>query len=221
MISLVEPGRTPSPHRQRATLVNTRSRESRLALIRAALRLWGQGDFNEAYEASTVTDIAQAAGVSRGTFYFHFANKEAILLEMSSATIQAMIDQVEESTGKGVPLRPLSEQVMASMARRVVRAPKGAALRAGSLGFTGRADDGTLANPRLSVAFDALIRYGKERGELSARIDVEEVAAMLTAVTMEAIIRWGAGDRSASWLSQTLQERVAIILRGISHPDDG
>ncbi|MCK9930294.1 TetR/AcrR family transcriptional regulator [Frankia sp. Mgl5] len=220
MIPVMEPGRTRTPPRQRATLVNTRSRESRLALTRAALRLWSEGDFDAAYEASTVADIAHAAGVSKGTFYFHFPNKEAILLEMSSATIQAMIDEVEAGTARGVPLRSLSEQVMTSMARRVVRAPRGAALRAGALGFVGRPDDGTLAIPRLSVAFESLLRHGRERGELGEQIDVEEVAAMMTAVTMEAITRWGAGDRSASWLRQTLRDRVTVILRGISHPDE-
>ncbi|WP_035929191.1 TetR/AcrR family transcriptional regulator [Pseudofrankia saprophytica] len=217
----MEPGRTRTPPRQRATLVNTRSRETRLALTRAALRLWSEGDFDEAYEASTVTDIANAAGVTRGTFYFHFANKEAILLEMSSATIQAMIDQVEAGTVQDVPLRPLSEQVMTSMARRVVRTPKAAALRAGTLGFAGRADGPTPASPRLSVAFESLLNYGKDRGELNAKLDVEEGAAMLTAVTMEAIIRWGAGDRSASWLAETLRDRAAVVLRGIGHPDGG
>jgi AcrR family transcriptional regulator len=212
----MEAGRTGNPPRQRAALVNARSRETRLALTRAALRLWSEGDFDKAYEASTAADIAQAAGVSKGTFYFHFANKEAILVEMSSATIQAMIDQVEAGTERDISLRSLSEQVMDSMARRVVRTPKAAALRAGTLGFAGRATEGPVASPRLSVAFESLLRYGRERGELSARIDVEEVAAMLTAVTMEAIIRWGAGDRSASWLSQTLRDRVAVVLRGIS-----
>ncbi|WP_018639265.1 TetR/AcrR family transcriptional regulator [Parafrankia elaeagni] len=215
----MEPGRTRNPPRQRATLVNTRSRETRQALTRAALHLWSEGDFNEAYEASTVGDIANAAGVSKGTFYFHFANKEAILLEMSSATIQAMIDQVETETARDVPLTSLSEQVMDSMARRVARGPKAAAVRAGTFGFTGQADTGTVPSPRLSVAFEALLRHGRERGELAAQIDVEDVAAMLTAVTMEAIIRWGAGERSTSWLSQTLRDRVTVILRGIAPPD--
>src|SRR5579859_1987152 len=82
MISAMQPVPAPTPPRQRAALVNSRSRETRQALIRAALRLWGEGDFDAAYEASTVADIARAAGVSKGTFYFHFASKEDILLEM-------------------------------------------------------------------------------------------------------------------------------------------
>lgn len=211
----MEPSRSRSEPRQRATLVNTRSQETRLALTRAALRLWSEGNFDEAYEASTAADIARAAGVSKGTFYFHFANKEAILLEMSSATIQAMIDQVEAGIAKAVPLGVLSEQVMTAMARRVVRAPRAAALRAGGLGFTRRPGGGAPANPRLNVAFETLLRYGKDRGDLDKKTDVDEGAAMLTAVTMEAIIRWGEGDRSAAWLSRTLRDRLAIVLRGM------
>ncbi|HEX4291712.1 MAG TPA: helix-turn-helix domain-containing protein, partial [Trebonia sp.] len=211
----MESGRPRTPPRQRATLVNTRSRETRVALTRAALRLWSEGDFDAAYEASTAADIASAAGVSKGSFYFHFANKEAILLEMSSATIQTMIDQVESGAAQGVPLSSLADQVMGAMASRVVRAPRGAAVRAGALGFAVPASERAPASPRLPVAFESLLGYGKERGELSPQLDVDEGAAMLTAVTMEAIIRWGAGDRSASWLGQTLRDRVAVVLRGM------
>jgi AcrR family transcriptional regulator len=219
MMPVMEPGRTRNPPRQRATLVNSRSRETRLALIRAAVRVWSEGDFDEAYEASTAATISRAAGVSKGTFYFHFANKEAVLVEMSSATIQSMIDQVDAGTADGLALRPLSEQMMASMARRVVRGPKAAALRASALGFTGQPNEGTVATPRLAAAFESLLYYGKERGELDARIDVEDAAAMLVAVTMEAIMRWGRGDRSSSWLERALGERMGVVLRGIGHAD--
>lgn len=206
------------PSRQRATLVNARSRETRASLTRAALRLWSEGDFDEAFEATTTADIARAAGVSKGTFYFHFSNKEAILLEMSSATIQAMIDQVEDGTRRGVPLGTLSDQVLTSTAKRVVRGPRAAAFRAAGLGFSARSEEGAMAGPRLNVAFEALLRHGLKQNEVSEQADLSEGAAMLTAVTMEAIIRWGAGDRSASWLGPALCERAAVILRGMSPP---
>jgi AcrR family transcriptional regulator len=216
MISAMPPQPAPSPPRQRAALLNARSRETRRALVRAALRLWGQGDFDVAYEASTVADIARAAGVSRGTFYFHFAGKEDILLEMSSATVQAMIDQIQAGMRRGIALHPLTGHLMASMARRVARGPRAAALRAGALGFQGRAGEVTLTGSRLGTAFEILVRYGKETGELSASADEEEAAAMLTAVTMEAIIRWGSGNRPASWLRKALQDRAEVILNGMN-----
>lgn len=216
----MQPDRTRTPPRQRATLGNVRSRETRRALIHGALRLWSEGEFDEAYEASTAADIARAAGVSKGTFYFHFASKEEVLREVSSATVRALIDRVEEGTQQNIPLRLLSDQVMDLMARRILRAPKAAALRASTLGFAARAGEVTLAGPRLGTAFVTLLRYGKERGELGADIDVEEGAAMLAAVTMEAIIRWGAGDRTEAWLRKTLRDRVDVILRGIGRPGD-
>ena len=112
--------------------------------------------------------------------------------------------------------RPLAGQVMASMARRVARAPRAAALRAGSLGFSARAGAVTLTGPRLGAAFESLVRYGKGRGELSATIDEDEAAAMLSAVTAEAIIRWGAGDRPAAWLQRALRDRVEVVLAGLT-----
>ncbi|MGO8861303.1 MAG: TetR/AcrR family transcriptional regulator [Acidimicrobiales bacterium] len=211
----MQPLRTRIPPRQRATLVNARSRETRRALVRAALELWSEGDFDEAYETSTTADIARAAGVSKGTFYFHFASKQDLLLEMSSATVQAMIDEVDKGVRQGIPLQSLTPQVMSSMARRVARAPKAAALRAAALAFGSQLGHATPARPRLGVAFEALIRYGKDRGELNSKTDVEDAAAMLSAVTMEAINRWGAGNRGASWLRQTLCGRAEIVLRGL------
>lgn len=217
MISAMPSGRPRTPPRQRASLANTRSRETRQELIRVALKLWGEGDFEEAYESTTGADIARAAGVSKGTFYFHFSSKEDILLEMSSTTVQAMIDQVDVGTRRAIPLMSLSEKVMASMAQRVTRAPRAAALRVGTLGFASRVGEAPTTGTRLGVAFESLVRYGIDRNELGPEVDVDEAVAMLTAVTMEAIVRWGAGNRSAIWLRQTLRDRVDVVLIGIGY----
>jgi AcrR family transcriptional regulator len=207
----------PVPPRPRAALVNSRSRETRQAIIRAALRLWGEGDFDAAYEASTAAEIARAAGVSRGTFYFHFAGKDEILLEMSSGTAQAMLGQIEEGISQGVPLHPLAGQVMTGMWQRVVRGPRAAAQRVSALALRAEADAVTLAGTRLGTAFEALVRYGKERGELDAELDEEETVTLLALVTADAIVRWGSGNRSASWLQEALRNRVEVILSGMTH----
>ena len=41
-----------------------------------------------------MADIARAAGMSKGTFYFHFANKEEILLEMAWATTRKLVEEL-------------------------------------------------------------------------------------------------------------------------------
>jgi AcrR family transcriptional regulator len=51
-------------------------RQTRLALIRAAIRLFRE----RGYEATTVDDIASAAGSSRRTFFRYFGTKEDVLL---------------------------------------------------------------------------------------------------------------------------------------------
>jgi hypothetical protein len=68
----------------------------------------------------------------------------------------------------------------------------------------------------LGTAFAALVRYGKERGELDAEVDEEEAVAMLAVVTAEAVIRWGTGNRSVAWLQQALRDRVEVILSGVT-----
>ncbi len=51
---------------------------TRARLIEAALNVFAF----EGYEHATVDDIARAAGLSKGAFYFNFTTKEEILLEL-------------------------------------------------------------------------------------------------------------------------------------------
>jgi AcrR family transcriptional regulator len=217
MFPVVEPGRQRVPPRKRAMLVNTRSRDSRRALTQAAFQLWSTGDFERAYETITPAEIARVAGVSRGTFYFHFANKDELLLEMGSDLVEVLITEVDAGIARGERLFPLVERVMTSMARRVAHAPRGAVVRSAALGFQVRLGErATLGSRQIGSAFEALVRYGKDRGELSTDTDVEDAAAMLQSVSVEAIMRWGIGDRSGSWLRQALCRRAAIILDGLA-----
>ena len=51
--------------------------QTRLSLVRAAIRLFRESG----YEATTVDDIASAAGCSRRTFFRYFGTKEDVLLQ--------------------------------------------------------------------------------------------------------------------------------------------
>jgi AcrR family transcriptional regulator len=56
----------------------TQKEQTRALLVDAALRVFAE----RGYEEATVEDIAAEAGYSKGAYYFHFASKEDIFLEL-------------------------------------------------------------------------------------------------------------------------------------------
>lgn len=209
------PGTADTSSPRRATLRQSRSRDTRRKLIRTALELWSERGFEEAFEETTADEIARTAGVSKGTFYFHFAHKEDILLEMPWATAEIMIEEAELAMGREEPTLDLVEQLMTSLARRVARAPRAAVLRV--TGHWSRlSHNGTLPeSPRgFGQAFHAVLHYARERGDLPDDTEVDELASLLQAATMDALVRWAATTQSATALRAALCRRADVILRG-------
>src|SRR6202034_325826 len=90
--------RTP---RRRSGLHQERSRQTRQRLVRAALELWTERGFESGVEDTTVEEIVGAAGVTKGTFYFHFARKEEILLEMGWDTAAVVNEEARRCLKAG------------------------------------------------------------------------------------------------------------------------
>src|SRR5882757_5349860 len=88
---------------RRSTLVQERSRRTRQELVNAAVKLWAERGFESGVESTTVEEIARAAGVTKGTFYFHFAHKEDVLLEMSLTTSDAVTAIARRAAAAGDP----------------------------------------------------------------------------------------------------------------------
>ncbi len=203
------------PVPRRSALAQQRSRDTRRRLIRAALDLWSERDFETAFEETTAEDIARAAGVSKGTFYFHFAHKEDILLEMSWLTAEIAIEEAEAAMAQGMRTLELVEQLMTSLARRVSRVPRPAVLRA--TGHWSRLAHGS-AVPASARSFGAMyeevVRYAADRGDLPRDVDVPELGALLQTATMDALVAWAATSQSSTALRAVLCRRADIILCG-------
>ena len=201
---------------RRSALLQARSRNTRRRIIRAALELWNERGFEDAFEETTAEEIARAAGVSKGTFYFHFAHKEDILLEMPWATAEVMINEAEAGIRRGERTLDLVEQLMTSLARRVSRVPRPALLRVTShwirLVHTGETMP---RKPRgFGEAFAAVVRYAADRGDLPRDIEVEELATLLQAATMDTLVAWAATQESPETLRARLCRRADVILSG-------
>jgi len=78
--------------------VNTRSEATVANILGAAQALF----LNQNYADVTMDDIAEAAGVTKGALYHHFANKEALYLAMMHADLEekkALFQAAVESQG--------------------------------------------------------------------------------------------------------------------------
>lgn len=75
----------------------TRRKEARpQELLAAALDLFVE----RGYAATRLEDIAKHAGVSKGTLYLYFTNKEDLFMEMVRETVLPVIGEAEEIVGK-------------------------------------------------------------------------------------------------------------------------
>jgi len=71
--------------------------ETRRQIVEVADRLF----YERGFEATSFADIAQAVGLSRGNFYYHFRTKDEILgavIDRRMATTRAMLEAWEEET---------------------------------------------------------------------------------------------------------------------------
>jgi AcrR family transcriptional regulator len=82
----------------RAPLAPTRDRKgdrTRERLFQAAL-----AEFRESgFEAASVGAIAQRAGTSRASFYFHYPSKEAVLLDLQWRVEMSVVEQTQRTVG--------------------------------------------------------------------------------------------------------------------------
>lgn len=84
---------------------------TRHALVAAAVRLFTE----RGYDATSVADIAEAADVSKRTFFLHFPTKEDVLLTDSDHRAALAVQAIEERA-PGAPLR----DTLADAANRMI-----------------------------------------------------------------------------------------------------
>jgi AcrR family transcriptional regulator len=178
--------------------------------------LWTERGFDHGVEETTVEEIAKAAGVTKGTFYFHFAHKEDILLELGWGTAEALYEEAIRGAATRRPGLALARQLLGSLARRVESVPPAAVERAVT-GFYASAAPRPVPGRRdlhhgLAVALDA----ARAQGELPETADSDELARILAALAMDAILRWAQGERRR--LRPRLQQRAEIIFAGARSP---
>jgi AcrR family transcriptional regulator len=87
----------------------------RSEIFNAAWRLFGE----RGYEATTVAEIAAAAGVSRRTFFRYFSSKEDVLVETSDDIAEEMLAALAERPADEPPLAAIEQALVPVLATRL------------------------------------------------------------------------------------------------------
>ena len=196
---------------------STRRRATRAKLYEAAVTLIAEQGFS----ATTVDEIAERAGVAKGTVYYNFKSKTELFEELLrygvgllTASLQSAADETAERGGTKV--EALDAMIRAGLVF-IDRYPAFTQLYVAELWRTNRAWQSTLLVVRQQAVavVETVLREAVENGELSEEIDIPLTAAALVGMVLVAALDWQAfqPERSIddvhSALSRLLHGRVS------------
>lgn len=95
-----------------AGLRERKRRETLQRITEVGIRLFVE----RGYEATTLDDIAEAAGISRRTFFYYFKSKDEILLQLQSGMGDMIVHALHEADTAQKPLAAVRSAVIASVA---------------------------------------------------------------------------------------------------------
>ena len=203
------------PRRAGGRLTQERSRDTRRRLVRTAMRLWTERGFETGIEDTTIDEIVQAAGVTKGTFYFHFARKEEILLELGYQTAALLSEEATRclNAQRGIEdsLRKVTNRLVAS----VKAGPPAAVGRAMSEFARPRrpGEEYPPGQPSFAQALEMLFARAQEEGEVTDKVDPPEMAQIIEALYLDCLMEWSQGR--LKYLNSALHRRTAIALAGL------
>jgi AcrR family transcriptional regulator len=205
----------PRNGRKRSLLAQERSRDTRQAIIRAALELWRDRGYAGGDDDPTAEEIAERAGVSKATFYLHFGRKDDILLETAWVTTKVFYEDAMQALLGGGPVDNALDDVTVRLCRRVQNVPRlilqrmlRAQVTAPELG-TRRDDAGHFGFDR---GFALICLHAQQSGELPQTIPAADLGRMFEAMVYESMREW-AYDEDADLLA-VLRTRFAVLLAG-------
>ncbi|MEF3115615.1 MULTISPECIES: TetR/AcrR family transcriptional regulator [Streptomyces] len=196
---------------------STRRQTTRRKLFEAAVTLIAEQGFS----STTVDEIAERAGVAKGTVYYNFASKNELFEELLRHGIELLATSLQEAADASADRGGTRVDALDAMIRAgldfIARYPALTQLYVAELWRTNRAWQSTLmvVRERAITVVEGVLREAVAGGELSEDIDIPLTASALFGMVLVAALDWQSyqphrsiDDVHAS-LSRLLQGRVS------------
>ncbi|KEF07778.1 MULTISPECIES: TetR/AcrR family transcriptional regulator [Streptomyces] len=196
---------------------STRRQATRRKLFEAAVTLIAEQGFS----STTVDEIAERAGVAKGTVYYNFASKNELFEELLRHGIELLATSLQEAADGAAARGGTRVDALDAMIRAgldfIARYPALTQLYVAELWRTNRAWQSTLmvVRERAIAVVEGVLREAVAGGELSEDIDIPLTASALFGMVLVAALDWQSyqphrsiDDVHAS-LSRLLQGRVS------------
>jgi AcrR family transcriptional regulator len=198
---------------RRSLLAQERSRDTRQAIIRAALKLWSERGYDTGVDETTAEEIARRAGVAKATFYYHFARKEDILRETGWLSAKVFYEDALKALINGDGTDHIIDDVTGKLCRRVEKVPRPALRRMLQvlLETPGRRSDNA-DHFGFQRGFAIILLQGQQNGDVPQTVTPASLGLMFEIMLMAAIQEWAYNEDMS--LADVLRERFAVLLAG-------
>jgi AcrR family transcriptional regulator len=197
--------------------VQERSRDRQRHLTEIAMRLWSEQGFEE----TTVSELCAAAGVSKGSFYFYFRSKEALLLEVGLDLTDNMFDGSFDDSLIGQGVDAMLDRVVVLLARRLSAIPRDLVARYLAEAHHHVSDWEEVRGDRRDVVSVLSPIFGRaiRRGEIVPGYGPVELGHVLGVSLNDAIMVWAQEKDGGLGLEELLRRRVRLLLGGVAARD--
>jgi AcrR family transcriptional regulator len=180
-------------------------------IFEAALRLFHERGF----AATTVEQITRAAGVAKGTFFVHFASKEAVLEHIGRLQMDRLYAAFSDNAAfEAQPARARLHAVVAALARGIEAQP--AEMRTLAVELLARMSLLSIDRQgigELDALFERIVAAGQTSGELLAHEPPARLALIVRNAYFSSFFEWVQGDGQS--LAALAARYLDLVLDGI------